>query len=346
MLKVRFNNNEKLLKVLKTAENILNSITTEIKFIKLSNIKNKLQITAINPTMRLYYLMDVDSIEGDSVLYDYKKLLALLNVIKGAVIIENGDIKSTKCTYKIPYEVNIDYPDDTIPAMNNKKINTAEFLKALENTSIATDKIASGIMNGVHIGENKLIACDSKRVAIENIEIDENIQNTTLPKELIKEVLRLPFSDEIMLSSFGQRIIVQDDNIQIISLKLSDKYPLVEKILPQDIKYTITLKNKDLYDALISVAPVIDETSKMCYLEYDNKQMDIYVENGLESAKTSIEVRSNAEEKIKVKFNIQFLLDILKANSEDLSIITYNDNIGYRFSSTDKGFQYIMPLIN
>lgn len=346
MLKVRFNNNEKLLKVLKTAENILNSITTEIKFIKLSNIKNKLQITAINPTMRLYYLMDVDSIEGDSVLYDYKKLLALLNVIKGAVIIENGDIKSTKCTYKIPYEVNIDYPDDTIPAMNNKKINTAEFLKALENVNLAAEKEFIGITNGIHIGENKLIACDNKRVAIENIEIDESIQNITLPKELIKEVLRLPFGDEIMISSFGQRVIVQDDNIQIISSKLSDKYPLVEKILPHDIKYTITLKNKDMYDALISVVPLINETTKMCYLEYDNKQMNIYVENGLNSAKTSIYIRSNVEEKIEVKFNIQLLLDMLKANNENLSIITYNDNVGYRFGSTNKGFQYIMPLIN
>ena len=348
MLKVRFDVNDELLNVLRSVESILsvNENGNILKFVKFANVNNKLEITAINPVTRLYYLMDVDGIEGDSALYDYKTLIALLNVIKGTVVIEDGNIKSTKCAYKIPCEGAKDYPSEVLPDIAHNKINAKEFIEALENTSAAADKVSSGIMGGVHIGEGKLIGCDSKRVAIEVLDLDENIQNITLPRELIKEVLKLPFNSDIMIAPWGEGIIISDGSIKIVSARLAGKYPLVERILPKEVKHTIKIKNKDLYDALVCVAPVIDETSKECYLEYDKNNMLIYVNNGLESAKTSISIDSNVNEAIKVRFNIQFLLDMLKANGEVVTITTYSDNIGYKFTSSNKGFQYIMPLIN
>lgn len=345
MLKARFENNGELLKILKTVENILNSSMAGEKFIKLSNEKNKLQLTAINPSMRLQYLMDVDDIQGDSALYDYKKLIALLNVIKGTVTIENGSIKSSKCAYKIPSEEAKNYPNDVLPGIaEHTKINTQKFITALENASLAIDKISSGVMSGVFIGENKLVGCDSKRVSVECIETDENIQNITLSKDIVKEIVRLPFEDEIIIAPFGERVIIQDEKIRLACVRLADKYPVVEKVLPKDIKTIIKLKNKDLYEALVMVAPVIDEASKTCCLDYNEKKMQIYVDNGAESAKTSIDIESNGS--AKVKFNIQFLLDMIKANGEDITIKTYSDSIGYMFSSSTDSFQYIMPLIN
>jgi DNA polymerase III sliding clamp (beta) subunit (PCNA family) len=349
MIKVKFENNENLLRVIKTVESVLdvNSNGNVLKFVKLANINNKLQITAINPVVKLNYITDVKEISGDSALYDYKKLSALLNVIKGDVVIEDGNIKSKKCAYKIPCEDANDYPNDVLPEITNfTKFNMQELSKALESTLTASDKLSSGIMCGVHIGENKLIGCDSKRVAIESIKTDKNIENITLPKELIKEVLRLPFNNEVLITVFGEKIIICDENITICSSRLAEKYPKVEAVIPKDIKNTIKLKNSELSDALTMVNPIIDDITKECFLEYKNNKMVIRVNNGLESAKTSINIESDAENEISARFNIQYLVDMLKANGEEITVTTYNDNIGYKFTSDGNSYHYIMPMIN
>lgn len=349
MINVKFKNNEKLLKILKTAENILNINQTGniIKFVKLENLNNQLQITAINPVMKLEYLMNVDEILGDSVLYDYKKFNALLNVINGNIEIKDGVVRGSNCEYKISWESAEDYPKDIIPEITNYSIlKTDEFKKALENTFIVSDKILTGVLSGVNINDNKLIGCDSKRISIENIETDDNIKNITLQKEFIKEILRLPFEYSLFIAKFGERIIIKDEFITISSSIFTEKYPLVEKILPKEIKNTITLKNKDLYNALIMITPVMDEFSKECSLEINKDSMKVFINKGNESAETEIKIQSNIDEKITVKFNMQYLLDMLKTLDDEIKITTFNDQVGYKFESTEKSYQYIMPMIN
>lgn len=349
MLKARFNNNEELLKVLRTVESILsvNSVGNKLRFVKLANVNNKLQITAINPAMRLYYLMDVDDISGDTALYDYKTLSSLLNVINGTVTIEDGSIKSTKCSYKIPCEGAEGYPEDIVPEITNYiEVNTECFKIAVDNAGTATDKMTQSIMSGVYLNEGKLIGCDSKRVAVEKVKTEGSIEDIVLPKDFARELTRLPFGDSVNISIFGEKIIVNDSAIMFVCSKLADKYPKVEAVIPKNEKYKIQLKNEELTEALTLVAPIIDEGTKECYLEYENDKMLVYVNNGLESAKTSISIKSDAKEKVVVKFNIQFLLDMLKASGEDVTITTYSDNIGYKFTSNKEGFQYIMPLLD
>ena len=102
MLKVKFRNSKKLLKVLGTVENILrrNKVENKLQYIKLENVNDKLCIIARNLYMRLrYYVEDVISIEGDSALYDYKTLISLLNVLDDEIEINNSEIRNKKCNY-------------------------------------------------------------------------------------------------------------------------------------------------------------------------------------------------------------------------------------------------------
>lgn len=351
MLKVKFKNTDELLKVLKTAENILSVNTAEnkLKFIKLNNLGGKLQICARNPHMRLYYTYNkASNVEGTSGLYDYKTLISLLGVIQGELTINDGAIKCAKCSYKIPCVDDNGYPEDILPEITNfAEVDGNKFITALEKVFPATDKILNGAMSGVHMNNNKLLACDSKRIVTYNLELNESINNITLPKDIVKELLRLPLGDKIYLTQFGENIIVQDENITIMCARLTDQYPKVEQLLPSDVNNAISIKNEDLYNALIMVTPIMGDDVKQCRLKYDNEKMFISANNGVDSAVTdiNIKVKNNIDKNIEVKFNAQLLMDMLKASNKEIKMETFNDNIGYKFIS-DSVMQYIMPMIN
>lgn len=349
MLNVKLKKTEDLLKVLSTAENILseNKSENKLKFIKLENFENKLKISAINSYLKIEYLLkNVETIAGDAALYDCKTLLSLINVINEDITIQDGEIKCSKVKYKIPCEDDSDYPKIEFPDVENwAEINTEQFINAITNVMPATDKITDGAMSGVYIGENKTLACDSKKIFMQNIEVQKGLEDLILPKELIKQIIKLPLEEKIYIGTNYANIVIKDNNLKISSAKLSAKYPTVETILPKTVKHTIKIKKADLNNALTLITPIIDDDTKECILEYNNDIMHISADNGIDKAETHINIESNSNEQIKVKFNSQYLLDMLKVNQENITVKVYEDNIGYMFESNGSR-QYIMPMIN
>lgn len=350
MLNIKLKSTKKLLKILGIAENILkaNKTDNDLKYVKFEKMNDDLYLIAMNPFMKLCYKVDdVISVEGDCALYENKMLVSLFNVIDGEVIIGDGVIKSKKCEYNIPNIAIENYPDFIIPERANRtELDSVKFIKAIENVIEATDKI-EGVLSGVYINKNKLAACDSKRVFMSNLSINESIDNIIMPKDFVSEIIKLPFEDKIYISVFNNNIIAEDSNIYISSNLLAGDYPKYEAILPKYINKEFNISKKDFENALTLVAPIIDESTWACNLEFREDSLLVYTKDGKRKAETCINIKAlePLQEPIKVKFNIQILLDMLKANSETINVKTYNDNIGIMFSS-DNAQQYIMPLVN
>ena len=186
MLNVKLKKTEDLLKVLNAAENILSINTGEnkLKFIKFANVDNKLHISGRNPYMRFEYVYnETEGISGECGLYECKTLLSLINVINESIEINDGSIKSKKVQYKIPCVDGSDYPDDEFPNVENwTEIDSKSLIDAITNVASATDKITESAMSGVYIGENKLLACDSKRIFMQDLKINKQISDNILPK--------------------------------------------------------------------------------------------------------------------------------------------------------------------
>ena len=350
MLNIKLKSTKNLLRVLGTVENILkaNKTDNDLKYVKFEKMNSNLYLLAMNPFMKLCYKVDdVISVEGDCALYENKMLTSLFNVIDGEVVIGDGVIKSNKCEYNIPNIAIENYPDFIIPERPNRiEINSNEFIAAIENVIDATDK-AEGVLSGVYINKNKLAACDSKRVFMSNLDINESIDNIIMPKDFVSEIIKLPFEDKIYISIFNNNIIAEDSNIYISSNLLAGNYPKYEAILPKEVNKEFNISKKDFENALTLVAPIIDDVTWACNLEFNDSKLKIYTKDGKRKAETSIGIKavSVLSEPIKVKFNIQILLDMLKANSETIDIKTYSDNIGVMFSSGNAK-QYIMPLVD
>ena len=250
MLNVKFEVNDDLLRVLRTAENILsyNKTETSLKYLNLTNDNGKLKIIARNPFMRLEYIVEgASDINGDSALYENKTLIPLLRVAKGDITINDGVIKCSGCKYKIPCIESNNYPDDILPDITSVDILDAEqFKQAIDNALVATDKTISSVLSGVYIGDDKVIGCDSKRIIMQKIVGINHIKDIVLSKEVIKEIPNLPFKGIIKASVFGGNIILKDENITLCSALLTEKYPKVEQLLPKELNNVVLIKKNSL----------------------------------------------------------------------------------------------------
>lgn len=348
MLNVKFKNSKELLKVLGTIENILrkNKEENKLKYIKLENINNKLCLFARNSFMRLSYIIkDTIEIQGNSILYDFKILSSILNTLNGDIEIKENIIKNDKCEYNIPYIDSEGYPEDIIPNIINKKeLNTQDFKEAIEDVIAATSKI-EGILSGIYIDSNKLVSCDQNRIFIKELEINEPLDNVILSKDLVNEILKLPFEEKIYMSILGNNIIFEDENLRLIGNFIAGKYPKYEMMLPKEKNYEIIFKKDDLENAINLLLPIIDTETMNCELQFKDSKLLINVKNENKKAKTEIIIENTSLEDFEVKFNAKYLLDMLKANKEEIKITTYKDNIGFKFES-QKAKQFIMPMIN
>ena len=348
-MKVKFRNSKELLRVLGTVENILkkNKSETKLQYIKLEKVEDKLCIIARNPFMRLgYFIEDTLSIEGDSALYEYKTLISLLNVLDDEIEINDKEIKNKKCKYSIPIVDTEGYPEDAPPEVaNNNEINTKEFIDGLNGVFCATAKNEyESVLTGVYVNGNQLVACDSNRIHIKTLETE--LDKVILSRDMVNELLRLPFQEKMYMSIFGQNVIFKDDNLYIASNFIVGDYPKYEQLLPKDEKNKISFNKKDLENALNLMIPVADQYRNNCCLEIRQDDAKIYIENETKKAETLIPVSlfKELDESINVMFNISYLMDMLKVNSESIVMIQHEGTYtGYSFIS-ENARQYIMPM--
>lgn len=351
MLKVKFRNSKKLLKVLGTVENILrkNKPENKLQYIKLENVNDKLCIIARNPYMRLgYYVEDLISIEGDSALYDYKTLISLLNVLENEIEINDSKIKNKKCNYTIPSLDSEGYPEDVLPEIvNRKELNTENFIDGLNGVFCATAKNEyESVLTGVYINGSKLVTCDSNRLFIK--QLDSELDKVILSRDMVNEVLKLPFEEKMYMSIFGKNVIFEDENLYIASNFLAGDYPKYEQLLPKESVNEISFNKKDLEKALNLMMPVIDQERNNCKFDISQNDMRIYIENQGKTAKTLIPIDVKNElgdEIINVMFNVNYLIDMLKVNNENIIMQIHQGQVGYTFKSGN-AIQYIMPMFN
>ena len=344
MLKVKFKNSKKLLKIFSTIEKIVNKNenNSNLKYVKLSKICDKLNIFVMNTNMKLNYIVDETlEIEGDYNLYECKKLLPLLNVLEGEINIENEIIENDKCRYIIP-AINKDFPEFIMPQLlYDKEINTNEFKNAIINVLPATSE-ADGVLSGVYIDNNKVVSCDQNRVFIKKI--SDTKLSIVLSKEVINEFLKLPFEDKVYINTFKNNIYIEDKNLLLVGSYINKPYPNYESVFPKEEKNIINLNLKTLEEALIYLAPIIDNEIPKCVLNFNKNILNLKTNNNGCCADTTIFCESNIEDTLEVKFSFKYLNDMIKANEEKIKITTYSDNIGFLFESKDAK-QYIMPML-
>ncbi len=170
-----------------------------------------------------------------------------------------------------------------------------------------------------------MVSTDGHRLAYVESNIDNGSENrpfrALVPKKAMTEILKLAQDGE----SEAKTIISGDDNHLffqfgerlLITRKLTGNFPDYERVLPKDHTQVVTLQREEIKSAVERVAQFADERSRAIRVQFGPGEVKVFtssVETG--ESEESVPTPYDGPE-IDIGFNAQYLLDFLRAVSQE-----------------------------
>ena len=201
-----------------------------------------------------------------------------------------------------------------------------------------------------------MVATDGHRLALVDSPVDLGVDGTVykalLPRKAMQEILKLSAEasgdaklrfagdDNHLFFEMGERLL--------LSRKLTGNFPDFERVLPKDHPHTITLPRQEFRAAIERVGQFADERSRAIRVQFLPGEIKILAnlsETG-ESEET-LPVEYDGPQ-LEIGFNAQYLLDFLRAVTEDKVQFKFRDGQSageLRQGTNDETYRYvIMPM--
>ena len=276
-----------------------------------------------------------------------------LELIDNSLII----IKSNKSEFKINGINSDNYPNIDF-SLNGEKINISTNLigSIINETAFATSQeeirpVLTGVNFTCRDGLLTCVATDSFRLAKKEIKIDTALNfNINVPAKCLNEVVKLIKEDKnINIYISQQRILFDLENIIIQSRLINGNYPDISKLIPTSFDTTLKVNKRVILDSL----------DRANILSYNSANYTVTLEKDSSSlilSSKSQEVGSIQEDvsyleydgnNILLSFNSKYVIDALKAFSDDIICFYFNGSMSpfiIKTEENDSSTQLILPI--
>ncbi|NQY93915.1 MAG: DNA polymerase III subunit beta [Campylobacteraceae bacterium] len=292
-----------------------------------------------------------DTSEGKATV-NGSNLLGIIKRLKNSeIIIEAIDnnliIKQNKSNFKLPsYEAN-EYPSSA--QMDNLKtldINTINLINSIRKITPAIDNNNPKFeLNGalIDIKANKInfVATDTRRLAVSHLQNISNAETQIIiPKKAIIEIQKL-FLDEATISYDETNLVISTSNMKFFTKLINGKFPDYERIIPNSLKYNLTLPKAILVESIKLV------TSLFSNIKITFNANGIVFESLDEDSesKTQVDMNLNIDKDFYLAVNAKYLLDFLSlTNNENITVGFNESNLPF-YLEDDKFFTIVMPIV-
>ncbi|NQY24330.1 MAG: DNA polymerase III subunit beta [Campylobacteraceae bacterium] len=327
------------------------SITSHIY---LETLNAKLIIKATDYEVGLTSLVtDIRDITDGKATVNGNNLLGIIKRLKDEDIILDTDsnnnliIKQNKSTFKLPmYDAN-EYP--SFPTSDNLKkldISTINLINSIKKITPAIDNNNPKFeLNGSLIDiKNSIInfvATDTRRLAISHLQnISNDETQIIIPKKAIIEIQKL-FLDEANILYDDTNIIISNERMTFFSKLINGKFPDYERIIPKNLKHTLSIPKAMLVDSIKLV------TSLFSNIKITFTPNSILFESLDEDseAKTQVDINLNIEDEFYLAVNAKYLLDFLSmSNNENIKVGFNESNLPF-YLEDEKFYTIVMPIV-
>ena len=180
--------------------------------------------------------------------------------------------------------------------------------------------VHTGVQFEVEPDGLRLVAVDGSRLALrsESIQSSETLQ-FVVPGKTLSEVLKLLADEDTPMSlAVGRRhIVLEIGGYAVISRLLDGEFLPYRKAIPQQVSTTVTVRTRELMDAVERASLVINDRMKSPLIcEFRENAIRVSCTTPLGSASDQIDasIEGNGEE---MGFNSRFLQDALKNAETD-----------------------------
>jgi DNA polymerase-3 subunit beta len=170
-----------------------------------------------------------------------------------------------------------------------------------------------------------MVSTDGHRLAyIENTS-ENGAENrpfqALVPKKAMSEILKLSQEAEAdaktIISGDDNHLFFQFGDRLLITRKLTGNFPDYERVLPKDHHQVVTLQRDEIKSAVERVAQFADERSRAIRVQFGPGEVKVFT-SSVETGESEESVPATyAGPEIDIGFNAQYLLDFLRAISQE-----------------------------
>ncbi len=367
-----------LIKIVKFCNKVIESknesINPNTKFIKISLSKNGNFVYCTNNVVSGVYKIDDEKIEIEN----YGNTLIKNDLLNDIIsrLNENDEIKITKLensvlsikSSKISSEINVlDFPFPKIEINENDLLKINLTLNSLNEiyrkngTCVLNDqrqtKPISGIYSTNELESNKLrtMSTDTYKLSLLENKINTNEKfNFIIPSSTINTIVSI-FKDEknidIFVNANEKKLIVKNNNLTIIDRTINGEYPkdIFLNAFKVNTQTKVIIDRQEIYNSLEMIKSVVkNEVNPV--VEFDFQKNSILLSaSSFNTGNIDINIENNNFEgnEIKIRFNVNFLLTLIKNIDSKKIIFEIEDNAKPMliYGENDKDFkELILPI--
>ena len=297
---------------------------------------NRLIIKTTNLDTYISSEIDIVSGEDGAICIPVLKLNEILSALPDCElhfsISSNGKItiNNNIGNYSIMSHSSEEFPSEPILAsISNIDLDTELLTNIIHSTLYAASKddlkpVLQGVLFNIQQDSIVAVSTDGHRLVktTTSIKSDHNKKVIVPCKFLSALTDNIKDSQKINLQLSDNHIMVQLENINIISRIIKDQYPDFESVIPYENNKKILINKNELMDAVKRVSIFSNKTTKQISLSFSEGEATISTEDpdSVTSAKESVQCDYEGEN-ITIGYNALFLLEVLKnQNSNDITI--------------------------
>jgi DNA polymerase-3 subunit beta len=180
-------------------------------------------------------------------------------------------------------------------------------------------------MNGVYLEktENKInmVATDGRRLAYVSKEAAKNIndfQGVIIPPKILQTIINRSGDEGLISISISDKMIfINFASYQFSSVLIEGMFPNYKKVIPESQDFSLSVKRKEMLDALRRVSLMVEKKSHRIYLGISSGKMAVYSEEGeLGAVEDEITCRYDGDD-ITIALNYRYLEEPFKIMTEE-----------------------------
>ncbi|MDD5644033.1 MAG: DNA polymerase III subunit beta [bacterium] len=290
-----------------------------------------------------------------------KRLFGIVRDFPGDVIdievTENNiaTIASKKDNFRIMGLSKEDFPK--IPVFKDSsviKVKKNSIKELIKKTSYAASQdetryTLNGIFITVKDGYMTMVATDGRRLALASTmtsDDSENKDGVIIPSRAVNEIMRILSGDgDIKIKLSENQIMFEFDNIVFVSKLIEGRFPDYEQVIPKKSKQQVKISRDEILSVIKRAALITSDKSKSVKLTFA-KGVLLVESNAADVGEYKGEIPLNyKEEEVKMAFNPDFLIDVLKNMENDEIIFEFNDSLNPGVVKSGNNFIYVlMPM--
>jgi len=343
------------------------TVDSNLKNILLSIDDNSFKILASNDSLSILYVENKSKADSMIISLDPGSIQIPANILSGAIKKMSGEVitleladdsllllTDERSEYRITVVDSKEYPniDLEYSPLVCVKLNMDDYRKLYSSTYFATAKTGSKEMfYGINIFcKNKrltFVATDSYRLARKYIDIDQDqLFTITVPLQALSLVNSLEDYYDIEMFIEPTKVIFKLGSFTIYSKLYNSDFPNVDRMIPQNINYTLEVDSKELLNA-ISIVNVIGK-KKIQFVCAEEGGVEIINKDfnygNSKTPLTSAKYIGNGS--FSLICNSDFVSDAIKAlDTERISIEFVSDSRAFLVKSKDdSNTQIVTPI--